>query len=1077
MIPQQLTLKNFLSYREATLDFRGFQVACICGANGAGKSSLLEAIVWAIWGQGRATDDQVIHQGTTETIVDFIFQYHHQTYRVIRSRHRGQTSTLEFQIQTPNGFRSLTEKGMRATQYLILQHLKLDYDTFINSAYLRQGRADEFMLKRPSDRKQILADLLKLNQYDQLSEQAREQSRQRKAEVVLLEQSLERLTVQLQQGESLTIEAAALQAALQQLQQQQQQDEAQLHHLQALRQQHQTRRQQLSLQQQQADHFGQECQRLQQELATAQQQQRQLETILQEAETIAAHYGQFQRLQAEETRQNAKFQAQQTALSQRQQLQQQITDRHSALTDQIRQAQAQLEALHQQQQEIQQTLARTDEIESALEHLRRARARLSELDGLQMKNAPLIQRRQQVQTQFDRAQARLAARLEQLRSIATRLEQQQQQQPQLQQAIADITQQIEHLEKRRTYQQQVREKGLERRAFLERLQEQQRECEQELAELDHKILMLQKSVKYESFGEREREASRETTRETTRETVTNAISLVSGTTCAEQPSLFNLDALLTPSPEMLYVGDASVSSHASSYPPCPLCDRPLDEHHWHIVLERHRQEQQEVRRQLWVIREQLTTSDREIRILRQEYRDVEKELTQYGTILERRGQLQQQIRGIAEERDQMQQVLAEINHLEQSWQQKTYATELYDELQVLDQSLQQLHYDDKDHALVRGEVDRWRWAEIKYAEIRQAQRRQAQLLQQQPTLEQTITTLEQQLQDLARSPLQQQIDQFDRQIAAIAYDLDHHTALRHALRQAQTWQLRYQELLQVQQNYPAMQQRSSALMELWQQRTHAWQAMQMQVAALSDQLEQIVDPTTEIAALTQQMQHRRAELDKQLAGLGRVQQQQQQLQAMQQQAAEMRQQLQTARRQYRVHQELTQAFGRNGIQALMIENVLPQLEAEANQILGRLSANQLHVQFVTQRAKRSSATSRNSDKLIDTLDILISDMQGTRPYETYSGGEAFRVNFSIRLALARLLAQRSGTALQLLIVDEGFGTQDEAGCDRLIGALNTIAPDFACILAVTHMPHLKEAFQTRIEVYKSEQGSQLRVLS
>lgn len=1083
MIPQQLTLKNFLSYREATLDFRGFQVACICGANGAGKSSLLEAIVWAIWGQGRAADDQVIHQGTTETIVDFIFQYHHQTYRVIRSRYRGQTSTLEFQIQTPKGFRSLTEKGVRATQSLILQHLKLDYDTFINSAYLRQGRADEFMLKRPSDRKQILADLLKLNQYDQLSEQAREQSRQLKAEIALLEQNLERLTVQVQQGESLTIEAAALQETLQQLQQRQQQDEAQLHHLQALRQQHQTGRQQLSLQQQQADHFGQECQRLQQELATAQQQQRQLETILQEAETIAAHYAQFQRLQAEETRQNAKFQAQQTALAQRQHLQQQITDRHSALTDQMRQAQAQLEAIVQQQQEIQRTLARTDEIESALEHLRRARARLTELDGLQMKNAPLIQRRQQVQTQLDRAQSRLAARLEQLRSIATRLEQQQQQQPPLQQAIANITRQIEHLEKRRTYQQQVREKGLERRAFLERLQEQQRECERELAELDHKILMLQKNVKYESDRERARETAREITREitreTTRETVSNAVSLVSGNICAEQPSLFNLDsALLPPSPEMLHVGDASpVNSHASSYPPCPLCDRPLDEHHWQIVLERHREEQQEVRRQLWVIREQLTTSDREIRILRQEYRDVEKELTQYGTILERRGQLQQQIRSIVEERDQMQQVLLEINHLEQSWQQKTYATELYDELQLLDQSLQQLHYDDKDHALVRGEVDRWRWAEIKYAEIRQAQRRQAQLLEQQPTLAQTITALEQQLQELARSPLQQQIDQFDRQIAAIAYDLDHHTALRHALRQAQTWQLRYQELLQVQQNYPAAQQRTQALTELWQQRTQDWQTMQMQVTALADQLEQIVDPTAEITALSQQMQHRRTELDEQLAGLGRVQQQQQQLQSMQQQTAELQQQLQTARRQYRVHQELTQAFGRNGIQALMIENVLPQLEAEANQILGRLSANQLHVQFVTQRAKRSSTTSRNSDKLIDTLDILISDMQGTRPYETYSGGEAFRVNFSIRLALARLLAQRSGTALQLLIVDEGFGTQDEAGCDRLIGALNTIAPDFACILAVTHMPHLKEAFQTRIEVYKSEQGSQLRVLS
>ncbi|NJN88896.1 MAG: hypothetical protein HC881_24705 [Leptolyngbyaceae cyanobacterium SL_7_1] len=75
--------------------------------------------------------------------------------------------------------------------------------------------------------------------------------------------------------------------------------------------------------------------------------------------------------------------------------------------------------------------------------------------------------------------------------------------------------------------------------------------------------------------------------------------------------------------------------------------------------------------------------------------------------------------------------------------------------------------------------------------------------------------------------------------------------------------------------------------------------------------------------------------------------------------------------------------------------------------------------------------------------------------------------------MARLLAQRSGAALQLLIIDEGFGTQDELGCDRLIGAINAIAADFACILTVTHIPHLKEAFQTRIEIHKTEHGSQI----
>ena len=65
----------------------------------------------------------------------------------------------------------------------------------------------------------------------------------------------------------------------------------------------------------------------------------------------------------------------------------------------------------------------------------------------------------------------------------------------------------------------------------------------------------------------------------------------------------------------------------------------------------------------------------------------------------------------------------------------------------------------------------------------------------------------------------------------------------------------------------------------------------------------------------------------------------------------------------------------------------------------------------------------------------------------------------------------------MLIVDEGFGTQDAEGCSRLVAAINAIASDFACILTVTHMPQFKEAFQTRIEVFKGERGSLLRVTS
>ena len=468
------------------------------------------------------------------------------------------------------------------------------------------------------------------------------------------------------------------------------------------------------------------------------------------------------------------------------------------------------------------------------------------------------------------------------------------------------------------------------------------------------------------------------------------------------------------------------------------------------------------------------------KILRQEYRDLEQELKPYSAVLERRGQLQEQLQMTVAVQATLQQVTAEAAELERSLQLSNYATDLQEELQLLDRSLQQLNYDEKNHALARGDVDRWRWAEIRHAEIKQAQRRQAQLAERQPDLQAQLAQFQARIAQL-EAETATHLAAFDRQLAAIDYSLEQHNELRQTLRQAQSWQLRHQELERARQHYPSTQERVAALTQTLRDRVADHQTAQAYVQQLVQQLEHTPDCQAQIQRLEQAMQQRRSQLDEQLASLGRLQQQQQQLETLKAQNSKLKTQLQTAQRQQRIYQELAQAFGKNGIQALMIENALPQLEAETNQILSRLSANQLHIQFVTQRSHRRDQTrpsklKTQNSKLIETLDILIADAHGTRPYETYSGGEAFRVNFAIRLALARLLAHRSGTALQMLIVDEGFGTQDAEGCDRLIAAINAIAADFACILTVTHVPHFKEAFQSRIEVYKTEQGSQVSLV-
>ncbi|MGK7919354.1 MAG: exonuclease subunit SbcC [Trichodesmium sp.] len=1012
MIPQKLQLKNFLSYQEVTLDFTGLHTACICGPNGAGKSSLLEAIAWAIWGNSRAaTEDDLITLGEKEVRVDFTFSINGNLYRVIRGRRRGNSPTLEFQINTGSQFKSLTQKGVRATQQSIIENLKLDYETFVNSAYLRQGRADEFMLKRPNERKEILGSLLKLDQYDTLGEKAKDIARQFKAKVEILEQSLEANHKQLQQKEAIAQQKTNLEGTLAQLQQQQETERQQLKQLHTQQHERQTWEKLLLSQQQQYDKLVQECYRLKQELKTTQQQQDELLAVLQQEKEINTGYANFQNLQVTEESLSAKFQKHQNALHQLQQLQEKQRQQLQKLQNKIQQEQAQLNSLKQQEQENLDILSKRSDIETALAKLQAARTKLNELDKLQLEVTPLLQQRQKVQTELEKAQARLSVRLEELNSRVRQLRQtQQQKQPQLQKTLQEVVTEIAQLENKRVYQQRVKEKGLERHHFLERLVNNTKDYETRLKELDQKLQLLNQ-------------------------------------------------------------GNNSTEIAVKEYPPCPLCDRPLDEHHWHLVVDKHQSQQKEIRDLLWVSQEQLTISEREIQILRTEYRQIDEELAKYDELRELRGGLQVQLDNIKKDETLLQQLVEEIAEVERSLHTGDFAVNLYAELSNLEEQIKQLNYDDRSHSLAREEEKKLRWAEIKYGQIKDGETKLKKIRGLLPEIEGKIVNLEKELeQQKQNSQIQQQILIIEREITEIGYNLEQHNHIRTELRKGQFWLTRIEKLRQAQTQYPQLLERINQLKTIIENRQQDLTGIKNQISILNQQLEQNPNADEKILHLDKKIQDRRRQLDAELGSLGRIQQQLQHLENLQTQNSQQQQQLQTTKRQYRVYQELSLAFGKKGIQALMIENILPQLEAETNQILAKLSANQLHVQFVTQKATKGS---KKNAKWIDTLDILIADIRGTRPYETYSGGEAFRVNFSIRLALSKLLAQRSGTALQMLIIDEGFGTQDAEGCDRLIAAINAIADDFSCILTVTHMPHFKEAFQARIEVTKTSQGSQI----
>jgi len=112
----------------------------------------------------------------------------------------------------------------------------------------------------------------------------------------------------------------------------------------------------------------------------------------------------------------------------------------------------------------------------------------------------------------------------------------------------------------------------------------------------------------------------------------------------------------------------------------------------------------------------------------------------------------------------------------------------------------------------------------------------------------------------------------------------------------------------------------------------------------------------------------------------------------------------------------------------------------------------------------------------NTFDIDVYDMGERRRYELFSGGEQFRINLAIRIGISLFLSSLSGAVLEMLVIDEGLGSQDETGKERIIKEIGSIKDKFKKILVVTHIGDVKESFEYEIRVVKDAHTSRLFVV-
>jgi exonuclease SbcC len=195
--PIRLELRGFTAFRDTTvIDFEDRRLFVITGTTGAGKSSLLDAMIWALYGQvprvGRATKQLVTH-GEASMSVRFDFEALGRRYRVSRKAPAATGTRLE--VQADDGKWSPLSDRSREVTAQVTHLLGLDYATFTKTVVLPQGAFDSFLRGDEKDRRAILTRLLGLDTYEAAGRAARTRAGGAKKLAESLHEQLARLTL------------------------------------------------------------------------------------------------------------------------------------------------------------------------------------------------------------------------------------------------------------------------------------------------------------------------------------------------------------------------------------------------------------------------------------------------------------------------------------------------------------------------------------------------------------------------------------------------------------------------------------------------------------------------------------------------------------------------------------------------------------------------------------------------------------------------------------------------------------------------------------------------------------------
>ena len=174
MIINKIKLENFKSHKNTSIDFNT-GISLILGSNGSGKSTILEAISYALFREVNGTMDDLIRKPADESdivkkmLVTLEFSVKGNDYVVERGKQKNKNIAMLYRLY--DGEKEFMISGATRITKEIEEKLEIDAKSFLNAVYIKQGDITNLIDKTPSERKQLISKLLNIESLDVASDE------------------------------------------------------------------------------------------------------------------------------------------------------------------------------------------------------------------------------------------------------------------------------------------------------------------------------------------------------------------------------------------------------------------------------------------------------------------------------------------------------------------------------------------------------------------------------------------------------------------------------------------------------------------------------------------------------------------------------------------------------------------------------------------------------------------------------------------------------------------------------------------------------------------------------------------